>query len=57
MPRRPLSGQTGAGAPSCVLVALGDGRHELPVDAKIRRALGKEEGVAVTVRPLERVTD
>ncbi|MER6251580.1 DUF1905 domain-containing protein [Streptomyces sp. NPDC001584] len=38
-------------------MALGDGRHKLPVAAEIRKAIGKEEGDVVTVRLVERVTD
>ncbi|WP_314246063.1 DUF1905 domain-containing protein [Streptomyces sp. DSM 40907] len=38
-------------------MALGDGRHKLPVAAEIRKAIGKEEGDVVTVRLLERITD
>lgn len=30
-------------------MALGDGRHKLAVTAKVRRAIGKEEGAAVHV--------
>ncbi|MBT2408636.1 MULTISPECIES: DUF1905 domain-containing protein [unclassified Streptomyces] len=38
-------------------MALGDGRHKLPVTADTRKAIGKEEGDPVTVRLLERITD
>jgi hypothetical protein len=31
-------------------MALGDGRHMLPVKAEVRRAIGKEAGEAVVVR-------
>ncbi len=31
------------------LMALGDGRHKLPVKAEIRRAIGKQPGDTVTV--------
>jgi hypothetical protein len=36
-------------------MALGDGRHMLPVKAEVRRAIGKEAGDTVTVRLLERL--
>ncbi|MBR8639875.1 DUF1905 domain-containing protein [Streptomyces tuirus] len=36
-------------------MALGDGRHKLPVRADVRKAIGKEEGDTVTVRLEERL--
>jgi len=36
-------------------MALGDGRHKLPVSAVVRRALGKGAGDEVTVRLEERL--
>jgi hypothetical protein len=36
-------------------MALGDGRHKLPVKGDLRQALGKSEGDQVTVRLLERI--
>ena len=37
-------------------MAIGDGRHKLPVKAEIRRIIGKEVGETVTVRLDERLT-
>jgi hypothetical protein len=36
-------------------MAMGDGRHMLPVKVEIRRAIGKEVGKTVTVLLKERI--
>jgi len=36
-------------------MAMGDGRHKLPVKAEVRKAIGKEAGATVTVVLAERL--
>jgi hypothetical protein len=37
-------------------MAMGNGRHMLPIKADVRKSIGKEAGQTVTIRLLERVT-
>jgi len=37
-------------------MALGNGRHMLPIKADVRKSIGKEAGRTVAIRLLERIT-
>jgi hypothetical protein len=37
-------------------MAMGNGRHMLPIKADVRKSIGKEAGQTVTIRLLERTT-
>ena len=37
-------------------MAMGDGRHMLPIKSEVRKLIGKEAGEKVTVRLLERIS-
>ena len=37
-------------------MAMGNGRHMLPIKADLRKSIGKEVGQTVTIRLLERIT-
>jgi hypothetical protein len=38
-------------------MALGDGRHKLPIKADVRKAISKQRGDTVTIRLVQRLDD